>query len=82
MSLTREPHAGFALAAHRWASGSTLTRALETSDGEPRTAGDFVRWCRQVIDLLEQIARVAADPELTATARRAADALRRGVVTS
>ena len=88
VSPTREPHAGLALAAYRWASGSTLTRALETSqtsptsDGEPRTAGDFVRWCRQVIDLLDQIARVAPDPELTTTARRAADALRRGVVVS
>lgn len=85
VNLTREPHAGFALAAHRWASGSTLARALEasvTSDSESRTAGDFVRWCRQVIDLLEQIARVTDDAELTATARRAVDALRRGVVTS
>ena len=82
VATTREPHAGFAAAAHRWASGATLSRALESADGEARTAGDFVRWCRQVIDLLEQIARVVDDPTLAATARRAATALRRGVVTS
>ena len=82
VAQTREPHSGFATAAHRWASGSTLARALETPEGEARTAGDFVRWCRQVIDLLEQVARVADDATLAGTARQAASALRRGVVTS
>jgi ATP-dependent RNA helicase HelY len=47
-------------------------------DGE-MPAGDFVRWCRQVIDLLEQIA-VPADDTLRRTCRQAVDALRRGVV--
>ena len=82
VATTREPHAGFAASAHRWASGSTLSRALETADGESRTAGDFVRWCRQVIDLLEQIARVVDNPTLADTARRSASTLRRGVVSS
>jgi ATP-dependent RNA helicase HelY len=42
-------------------------------------AGDFVRWIRQLLDLLGQIAQ-AADDEIRPTAERAMDALRRGVV--
>ncbi|MEI2641380.1 MAG: hypothetical protein V9G10_03355 [Candidatus Nanopelagicales bacterium] len=44
-------------------------------------AGDFVRWCKQVIDCLGQIAAAAApgDP-VREVADRAADSLRRGVV--
>ena len=80
LPVTREPDTGFAVAAQRWARGSTLTRALERRAADPRTAGDFVRWCRQVIDLLEQIARASDDAELATTARTAVQALRRGVV--
>jgi ATP-dependent RNA helicase HelY len=47
--------------------------------GPDLTPGDFVRAVKQLIDLLGQIA-VAADPELAATARQAARALRHGVV--
>jgi ATP-dependent RNA helicase HelY len=43
------------------------------------SAGDFVRWVRQLIDVLGQI-EVAADPDVSATAKKAIDALRRGVV--
>jgi ATP-dependent RNA helicase HelY len=54
-------------------------------------AGDFVRWTKQLIDLLGQIAVAAPDPDAEAeaagrksavgrTARVAADLLRRGVV--
>ena len=43
-------------------------------------AGDFVRRCKQVIDLLGQIGDAAAGPTLSVTARRAIDAVRRGVV--
>ncbi len=82
LPITRPPDTGFALATQRWARGSTLTRALERRGADPRTAGDFVRWCRQVIDLLEQIARAADDPDLTANARAAVQAVRRGVVLS
>ncbi len=42
-------------------------------------AGDFVRWTRQLIDLLGQVADVA-DAPLRATARQAVEGLRRGVV--
>ena len=47
-------------------------------------AGDFVRWCKQVIDLLGQIEQAAGEAEGGAELRRAAqdaiDAVRRGVV--
>ena len=42
-------------------------------------AGDFVRWCKQTIDLLDQLS-VVADGELGRTARQALDAVRRGIV--
>ncbi len=44
-------------------------------------AGDFVRWARQVVDLLGQIAEAAGDgAPLRDTARQAMDAINRGVV--
>ena len=42
-------------------------------------AGDFVRWTRQLLDLLDQIA-TAADGQLRAAAVTAGELLRRGVV--
>jgi ATP-dependent RNA helicase HelY len=80
----REPDLGFVWATHRWASGQPLETVLQESDMQ---AGDFVRWTKQVIDLLGQIA-VAADAGgegpagagVAASARAAADLLRRGVV--
>jgi ATP-dependent RNA helicase HelY len=42
-------------------------------------AGDFVRWAKQTIDLLDQLSLVA-DADLATTARRAMDAVRRGIV--
>jgi ATP-dependent RNA helicase HelY len=70
-----EPDAGFAWAAHQWAAGAPLDRVL----GDTMAAGDFVRWTRQLIDLLDQIAKVAEGP-MRRTARKAVDGLRRGVV--
>jgi ATP-dependent RNA helicase HelY len=42
-------------------------------------AGDFVRWAKQTIDLLDQIS-VVAEGDLARTARRSLDAVRRGIV--
>ena len=42
-------------------------------------AGDFVRWTKQTIDLLDQLSLVAP-PELAGTARRALESVRRGIV--
>ena len=74
---TRQPDVGFAWAVHRWAGGGTLRSVLQ---GSELTAGDFVRWCKQVIDFLGQL--VAADPAgpLAQPARLAIDSMRRGVV--
>ena len=61
MDRTREPDAGFAWPVHRWARGQTLSAVLTAAaqNGQELAAGDFVRWCRQVIDLLDQFAAVA-----------------------
>ena len=48
--------------------------------GDALSAGDFVRWCRQVIDLLDQLREGADDPVLAETAAKAVRAIRRGVV--
>ncbi|GAA0622659.1 DEAD/DEAH box helicase [Sporichthya brevicatena] len=76
LDFLREPDLGFVWATYRWANGRPLETVLRDAD---LTAGDFVRWCKQVIDLLGQIAN-AADPELRATADAAIDSVRRGVV--
>jgi ATP-dependent RNA helicase HelY len=81
LDVTREIDLGLVVAMHRWARGQALERVLADDD---LTAGDFVRWCRQVIDLLGQIHKAAADaPDgqaLRATAQQAIEAVRRGVV--
>ena len=84
ITLSREPDDGFVAAIHRWASNGDLVTALAAADaegtGSPLSPGDFVRWCRQVLDLLDQVRNAAVQPELRATAKRAIDAIRRGVV--
>jgi len=83
LALTREPDPGFAWPAYRWARGESLDRVLTSSAGAGHelSAGDFVRWCKQVLDLLDQLAG-AAGPQsrLSRTAREAVAAVRRGVV--
>ena len=63
--------------------GRPLHEALTVASagGQLLSPGDFVRWNRQVIDLLEQI-RNSVDREqpLAGAARRAVKSLRRGVV--
>ncbi|MCL2514914.1 MAG: DEAD/DEAH box helicase [Microbacteriaceae bacterium] len=67
---------GLAPAMHAWARGQSLERVLDQAE---LAAGDFVRWCKQTIDLLDQLS-VVADGELGRTARQALDAVRRGIV--
>ena len=71
------PDAGMAWMMHRWAGGQRLEVVLRDSEV---AAGDFVRRCKQVVDLLGQIGDAAPDPTLSMTARRAIDAVMRGVV--
>jgi ATP-dependent RNA helicase HelY len=77
VELLREPDPGFAAAAYAWASGAGLDTVL--GDGDELTAGDFVRWCKQLLDLLGQIADIAP-AEVRGSARKAVTAVRRGVV--
>ncbi|WP_099021310.1 DEAD/DEAH box helicase [Mycolicibacterium palauense] len=82
---TREPDEGFVLAMHRWATTGDLAAALQAAaDGSAASsalsAGDFVRWCRQVLDLLDQVRLAAPEASLRAAAKRAVDDVRRGVV--
>ena len=81
---SREPDDGFVSVIYRWAGTGDLAGALAAADasgnGSPLLAGDFVRWCRQVLDLLDQVRNAAPDPDLRATAKRAINDVRRGVV--
>lgn len=74
----RRIDAGLAWAIYRWAKGASLMKILTSNDV---TAGDFVRWVRQVIDLLSQIVSVTdVNSELHVNAIEAVAQLQRGVV--
>ena len=73
-----EPDIGFSEAAYAWAAGRSLASVLE---GSELTAGDFVRWVRQVSDFAGQIADAAGPGELRDVARELVRSMRRGVVT-
>ncbi|WP_407661598.1 DEAD/DEAH box helicase [Mycolicibacterium neworleansense] len=84
LAPSREPDEGFVTAVYRWATTGDLAAALAASDvsgsGSALSAGDFVRWCRQVLDLLDQVRNAAPTPALRNTAKRAVNDVRRGVV--
>lgn len=83
LAPSREPDDGFVAAMYRWASTGDLASALAASDpgtGITMPAGDFVRWCRQVLDLADQVRTTAPSQALRATAKRAINDVRRGVV--
>ncbi|OLT49504.1 RNA helicase [Cellulosimicrobium sp. CUA-896] len=77
LDATGELDLGLVAAVHRWAVGRSLDAVLR---GSEIAAGDFVRWCKQVIDVLDQLATAAPTPALRRTANQAIDRLRRGVV--
>ncbi len=62
---------------YRWARGGSLVAVLT---GSELAAGDFVRWAKQVLDLLDQLAQATPDTDLGRRAREATDRVRRGVV--
>jgi ATP-dependent RNA helicase HelY len=83
LDRSRQPDAGFAWPVYRWARGESLEKVLGAAEtgGQELGAGDFVRWTRQVIDLLDQIRDVVGGrDQVGAAANKAVDALRRGVV--
>jgi superfamily II RNA helicase len=89
LPLTRGIDSGFASLIYEWARGRDLRQVLQPGAGSGRrgrrsaplmSGGDFVRNVKQVIDLLRQVAMVAARPETAKTARVAAERLLRDVV--
>lgn len=88
LPFTPEPQPHFALAAHQWTAGAPLDYCLGAAAacGAELSPGDFVRTCRQLVDVLQQINAVAGEQEddhaqqLAKTARRAINAIRRSVV--
>ena len=78
VDFLREPDLGFAWVAWRWAKGDPLDAVLLDASQAP---GDFVRWMKQLIDLLDQIGDAAPEGSpVRGTAVRAVASLRRGVV--
>jgi ATP-dependent RNA helicase HelY len=83
LSLTREPDPGFVWPMYRWARGEPLANVLASGHNydADMPAGDFVRWARQVLDLLGQIREAAAaSPGVKEAARKAITAVNRGVL--
>jgi ATP-dependent RNA helicase HelY len=76
VELCRELDSGFTPTAFQWAEGKPLEDVLVETGMAP---GDFVRTCKQLLDLLRQIQSVAGQPVAT-LAEEAAAAVNRGVV--
>jgi ATP-dependent RNA helicase HelY len=76
VTYLRRPDFGFAWATFQWARGRSLDAVL----GEALTAGDFVRTMKQLLDVIDQVADAAGDSPVRATARKAGDLLRHGVI--
>ena len=76
VQLCRELEAGFATPIYHWAEGDALDDILVETEMAP---GDFIRNCKQLVDLLRQIEEVAA-PEAAAQVRAGRGAILRGVV--
>lgn len=68
------PH--LALSVLMWAEGKSLEKVLDRDDIQ---AGDFVRWCKQIIDSLDQIISIGQGA-LSRTAEEARSAVFRGIV--
>jgi ATP-dependent RNA helicase HelY len=77
LPTTTMPDGGMAWMVHRWASGDRLDAVLR---GQEMAAGDFVRRCKQLVDLLDQVAKASTDTVVRRTARSAIDGVLRGVV--
>ncbi|WDF31836.1 DEAD/DEAH box helicase [Arthrobacter agilis] len=78
LPVTGEPELSLVWPMFKWAQGRSLQAALS---GTELAAGDFVRWTKQVIDLLDQLAKVPDLPAgLQQSCVRAIRLVRRGVV--
>ncbi|WP_455834496.1 DEAD/DEAH box helicase [Pseudarthrobacter siccitolerans] len=78
LPLTGEPELGLVWPIYKWARGRHLQDVLSGTD---LAAGDFVRWVKQVVDLLDQLAKIPGlDPRLARLCSDAISLIRRGVV--
>jgi ATP-dependent RNA helicase HelY len=76
VELSRSLDTGFATPIFHWAEGKRLEDVLEETEMAP---GDFVRNCKQLVDLLHQI-EDGAEGETAAQFRRARGSVMHGVV--
>jgi ATP-dependent RNA helicase HelY len=78
LPLTGEPELGLVWPIFKWAKGRHLQDVLSGTD---LAAGDFVRWVKQVIDLLDQLAKIPdLDPRIARLCADAIKLVKRGVV--
>lgn len=80
VQTTQELQYGMVWPVYKWARGKTLAQSLDRTS---MAAGDFVRWVKQVIDVLDQLAHAYGDnPQMRTLCEAAIDDLKRGVVAS
>jgi ATP-dependent RNA helicase HelY len=78
LPLTGEPELGLVWPIFKWAKGRHLQEVLSGTD---LAAGDFVRWVKQVIDLLDQLAKIPGlEPRVARLCGDAITLVKRGVV--
>jgi ATP-dependent RNA helicase HelY len=78
LPLTGEPELGLVWPIFKWAKGKHLQEVLSGTD---LAAGDFVRWVKQVMDLLDQLAKnPGLDPRVSRLCGDAIKLIKRGVV--
>lgn len=77
LNITPQPNPGLVWPIMRWVRGNALIQSLKGSD---LAAGDFVRWARQVIDVLDQLSKLDMHPDLARRCYRAKDLVNRGIV--
>lgn len=73
---TRQPTIAICQGVLSWAQGKSLSRVLRETELAP---GDFVRWMKQLIDLLDQLAELGGET-LSEKSRMALNMIRRGIV--
>ncbi|MGH2813417.1 MAG: DEAD/DEAH box helicase [Actinomycetota bacterium] len=76
LEQTRGCQAGFAEIVYDWCRGASLDQILD----EDTTPGDFIRWCKQTLDLLRQLQDSVENVDLHRRIGQAVEGINRGVV--